>query len=129
MSLKLLTLSRFQRPFSFRSHLIAALLITMVPLFIFSVVMIYLFAQKDRTTFQRCATQRTLALLTAVDAELKSSITTLAALATSRYLENDDLHNFYDEAARVLKAQPDWFTINMALPDGQQLINLQRPFG
>jgi PAS domain S-box-containing protein len=129
MSPKLLTLSRFQRPFSFRSHLIAALLITMVPLFIFSVVTIYLLAQNDRATFQRGATQRTLALLTAVDAELKSSITTLAALATSRYLENDDLHNFYDEAARVLKAQPDWFTINLALPDGQQVINFQRPFG
>lgn len=45
----------------------------MVPLFIFSVVMIYLFAQNERATFQRSATQRTLALLTAVDAELKAA--------------------------------------------------------
>ena len=122
-----LILARFHRPFSFRSHLIAALLITMVPLFIFSVVMIYLFAQNDRTTFQRGATQRTLALLTAVDAELKSSITSLQALATSRHLENDDLRGFRDDAARVLKSQPDWITINLSATSGQQIMNVLQP--
>src|SRR5215470_16747517 len=115
LTLRLLT-SRFHPPLSFRVYLILALFVTMVPLFIFSVVMIYLFAQNDQTTFRQGATQRTLALLTAVDTELKSSITTLEALAASRHLENDDLRSFYDEATRVLRTQPDWFTINLALP-------------
>src|SRR5215471_1146263 len=130
MSAKLRFLpARFHRPVSFRSHLVAALLLTMVPLFIFSVVLIYLFVQNERTTFQRGATARTLALLTAVDAELRNSITSLEALAASRSLENDDLRSFYDDAARVLKTQPGWLTIHLALPTGRQVVNVRQSFG
>src|SRR5262245_5096716 len=121
--------ARFHRPVSFRSHLVSALLLTMVPLFIFSVVLIYLIVQNERTTFQRGATERTLALLTAVDTELRSSITSLEVLAASRSLENDDLRSFYDEAARVLKTQPGWLTIHLALPTGQQVVNVRQLFG
>src|SRR5215467_14046521 len=102
MSPKILSLPRLHRPLSFRAYLALALAITMVPLFIFSIVMVYLSAENNRATFQRGATQRTLALLTAIDTELKSSIATLNALGASRHLEEDDLRSFNDEAARVL---------------------------
>jgi PAS domain S-box-containing protein len=92
------------------------------------VIAVYL-ARREQETFQRGATERTLALMTAVDRELKSSITALEALATARRLETNDLRGFYEQATRVLESQPDWFTINLALPSGEQVLNLLRPFG
>jgi signal transduction histidine kinase len=95
----------------------------------FALVAAILFARRERATFERGATQRTLALMTAIDAELKSSITSLQALATSRHLDSDDLRAFQADAARVLASQADWFTVNLALPSGQQVVNGLRPFG
>jgi hypothetical protein len=68
-------------------------------------------------------------LLAAVDTELKSSITALQALATSRHLDSDDLRAFHDQATRILKSQPDWLTITLASPSAQQVVNVLRPFG
>lgn len=69
------------------------------------------------------------ALMTAVDAELRGSIATLHALATSRSLQAGDLQTFHGEAARVLLSQPGWITITLAHPDGQQVVNTLVPFG
>jgi PAS domain S-box-containing protein len=101
----------------------------MTPLLIFAVAMVIRLGKEERATFQRGATERTRALLTALDAELGSSITVLEALATWDYFDSDDLQSFYEDATRVLRSQPSWVTLNLALPTGQQLINLQRPFG
>jgi hypothetical protein len=109
--------------------LILLVVIAFIPLLAFAVVMVILSARNERAIFERGATERTRALITAVDAELKSSITSLEALATSRQLENEDFRAFYDEAGRVLKSQPGWRTIIVSLPSGESLINLQRPFG
>ena len=49
-----------------------------------------LLVERQRETFQRAAVERSLSILTAIDAELNSSITTLTALATSRTLDPDD---------------------------------------
>ena len=87
------------------------------------------FARRERETFRRGATERTLALLTAVDAELSSSIATLEALAASHDLDRNGLRAFHDEAARALRSQPDWLTINLAPPSGAQVVNVLRPFG
>jgi PAS domain S-box-containing protein len=101
----------------------------MSPLLIFAVAMVVRLGHEERATFQRGATERTRALLTAVDAELGSSITVLEALATWHHLEVNDLQSFYEDATRVLRSQPSWMTVSLATPKGQQLINLQRPFG
>ena len=114
------------RPDSLRSHLVLLVVVAFVPLLAFAVVMVVLSARNERAVFQRGATERTRALLTAVDAEVRSSMSTLQALASSRYLDSGDLPGFHDEAARVLKTQPGWLTMNLALPSGQQVINLLR---
>jgi len=119
----------FRRPLRLRSHLIALFLAAMAPLFLFAVFMIYRSVQAERETFRRGAIERTRAVLTAVDTELNRSISTLEALATAQELDSDDLYLIYQEAARALKSQPDWFTIVLATPDGRQVINLLRPFG
>jgi hypothetical protein len=55
----------------------------------FAAIVSPLFAQKDRSTFQRRATERTLALLTAVDTELMSSVTIFESLGTPAHLRED----------------------------------------
>src|SRR5262245_39451398 len=115
-----------RRPITLRSHLTAFVLATMLPLLIFAGLMIYLLAERERATFQRGATERTLAVRTAVDTELKNAITTLEALAALSLFDKDDLHSFREDAARVLKSQSNWLTINLAVPSGQQVVNLLR---
>jgi PAS domain S-box-containing protein len=112
-----------------RSHLVVLTLVTLLPMIAFAVVASALFARRERATFQRGATERTLALLTAVDAELQGSIGALEVLATSDTLDASDLKAFQSEALRILRNQPDWLTINLAPPSGQQVINVLRPFG
>ena len=55
----------------------------------FAAIVRLLFAQRDRSTFQRGATERTLALLTAVDTELMSSVTIFESLGTPAHLRED----------------------------------------
>ena len=114
---------------SLRSRLILLVLATMTPLLIFALAMVIRLGKEERATFQRGATERTRALLTALDAELGSSITVLEAVATWDHLDTNDLRSFYEDSMRVLRSQPSWITLNLAAPTGQQLINLQRPFG
>jgi signal transduction histidine kinase/CheY-like chemotaxis protein len=112
-----------------RSHLSVLTLGTLLPMVVFAAIVGIVFAERERTTFRRGATERTLALITAVDAELGSSITTLEGLATARELDAGDLRGFHATASRVLASQPDWSTINLILPSGQQVINVLRPHG
>ena len=106
-----LLISSQRRPAPLRSHLVVLVLLATLPLFSFSVFMIYRAAQEERASFRRGATERTRAILTAVDTELKSSIARLESLATSRKLDTEDLPGIYDDMTRVLKSQPDWFTV------------------
>ncbi|MGH7314624.1 MAG: ATP-binding protein [Candidatus Rokuibacteriota bacterium] len=112
-----------------RSHLVDLTLITLLPMIAFAVVASVLVAQRERATFQRGATDLTLALLTAVDAELEGSITALEVLATSDRLDTDNLKGFHAEAARVLRDHPTWSTIHLARLSGQQIVNVLRTFG
>jgi signal transduction histidine kinase len=112
-----------------RTHLLVLTLGTLLPLLVFAVIASALFAERERATFREGATQRTLALLTAVDAQLGSSVTVLESLATSRHLDTDDLSAFHAEATRVLASQPDWLTVTLTPPSAQEVVNVLRPFG
>ena len=116
-------------PNSLRAHLLALVFAALVPLLVFAVAMVVLSARSEREIFERGAQERTRALITAVDAELKSSISTLQALATSRQLDQQDVAGFYDETARVLQTQPGWRTIIVSHPSGESVLNLRVPLG
>ena len=108
-----------------RAYLLVLAFTTMLPVVVFASVVGYFLIQEQRETFRRGAEERTLAVLSAVDNELQGSISTLAALATASELDAGDLAAFRDRAQRVLDAKPDWQNVNLALPDGQQVMNLQ----
>jgi PAS domain S-box-containing protein len=121
--------SKLVQPMSLRANLIQLVLAAIIPLVIFSVAMVVRFDHDERATFRQGATERTRALLTAVDTELKKSISALTALASSNDLDTDDLRSFHEEARRLLQIQPDWFTIYLASPSAQPLIDARQPFG
>src|SRR5262249_5575230 len=121
--------ARRSRPPRLRAHLITLFLLAMAPLFVFAVYMIYRSGEQERATLQRGAIERVRAIMTAVDTELKSSTTTLEALATAKELDGDELRAFYDVAMRVFVSQRDWSTINLADSTGRRLIDVRRPIG
>jgi signal transduction histidine kinase/ActR/RegA family two-component response regulator len=117
-------------PMKLRSRLIILACVALMPMVVSSAVALAIFLQHEHQTMRRSAVERVRALSTAVDASLKSSATTLEALATSRQLDRPDgLPVFYADAERVLKSQPEWRTINLARPSGEQIFNLLRPLG
>lgn len=109
---------------SLRAYLLLLAFAALLPLAIFAGVVGVLLVDSQRDTFRRGAEERTLAVLTAVEVELNSSISTAEALAVSPALDQPDFEGFREIAASVLSTQRDWSTINVALPSGQQVMNL-----
>jgi signal transduction histidine kinase len=112
-----------------RSYLTILTLATLVPVAIFAAIVGANLVDLQRQTFRRGAHDRVLAISTAIDVELRSSIDSLRALALAPTLSREDLRYFRSVASTLLAAQPDWININLALPDGQQVMNLMVPEG
>src|SRR5688572_8097663 len=112
-----------------RAHLLVLAVTTMLPVLVFALVVGYFLIHEQRETFRRGAEERTLAVLSAIDNELHGSISALAALTTLPALDEGDFGTFRNHAERVLATQPAWQNVNLALPNGQQVINLQVPAG
>ena len=112
-----------------RSYLVGLTLATLLPVALFAGTVGYFLVEEQRETFRIGAEARTLAVLTAVDTELDASMSTLNALATLPALDDGDLVSLRDQAQRILAAQPHWVNVNLARPDGQQVMNLQVPPG
>src|SRR5690242_10518601 len=112
-----------------RTHLLLLLLAALLPVAIFAVVTGHLLAQEQQETFRRGAEDRTLALLTAVDAELEGAIRTIQVLGQSGALARGDLSRFRSTVERVLALHPEWTTINVARPDGERLLDPLEPEG
>jgi signal transduction histidine kinase len=87
----------------------------------------YFLIHEQRETFRRGAEERTLGVLSAIDNELAGAISTLEALATLPAFDAADVETIRDRAQRVLDVQQEWQNINLARPDGQQIMNLQVP--
>ena len=112
-----------------RAYLSFLTLATLLPVAVFAAVLAYFLVQQDRETFRRGAEARALAMITAVDTALAGDIATLESLATTQALDSASLDAFRQRAERVLATRPYWSTINVALPSGQQVVNLLRPPG
>ena len=112
-----------------RTHLFVLSVSAVLPIVVFSAVISTILVERERDTFRRSAMERTRALMTAVDSELRGSMSTLLALASSRSLEKADLAAFHAEASSVLTSQPTWLSVSLALPSGQQVLHTARAFG
>jgi len=112
-----------------RSQLVLLTLVVLLPVSILAAVLGAFLIEQQRDTFRRGTEERVRALLTAIDTELNGSINVLRALASVRSLDEPDFEYFRRSADQVLREQDNWATINLALPDGQQIMNLRVPEG
>ena len=114
-----------------RTRLWALTFATLLPMAIFGAVGAYMLVQRERDSFERGALDRVRALMTAIDAELRASITPLETLARSPALDRDDLAAFRVEAERGLEARRgDWSNIVVSHPEtAEMLLNLLVPQG
>jgi signal transduction histidine kinase len=112
-----------------RSHLLVLTIGTLLPMIVFAIAGAYWLTERERSTFERGATARVRAMLTAVDQELKSSTATLMALASRSEFLTGDLREIHANLVRALASQPDWIGLSLADTSGRQLISARHPYG
>src|SRR3954466_4562444 len=112
-----------------RSQLLLLALATLIPIAMFAAVVAFMLAAREQEAFERGAVARVRALMSAVDANLQGSITTLEALAVLPELDMPELSAFRIQATRILETQPGWINIVVSSPDGEHLMNLLVPPG
>ena len=112
-----------------RSHLMLLAVGAVLPVLAFAILVSIVLVEQDRSTFQRAATDRARAMMTAVDAELRGSITTVLAITASPALQADDFAAFSDEAQRVLATQPSWLDVTLTKPSGEKVVDARAPPG
>jgi signal transduction histidine kinase/ActR/RegA family two-component response regulator len=114
-------------PLRRRLFLLAA--VGIVPLLVMSGIGLYALAQQQRIQAERIGLELARALATAVDAELRNSISVVQSLATSIALDHNDLLGFQERAQRVLETQPNWAAVFLADPSGQRLVDTRFRYG
>jgi signal transduction histidine kinase len=112
-----------------RSHLIALVVASLLPVLLFAGAMIYISYRQQRADVERGVIDTARALSLAVDRELEASIRTLEAIATSEYLTSGDFRKFYAFAQDALRSIPGWESMALMDPAGRQILNLRSPFG
>jgi hypothetical protein len=112
-----------------RKHLLNLAVASILPLALLAGMGLLMLFQQQRTDAERKTLEITRALATAVDAELQRSVSALLAMSASDSLERGDIATFDNVARRALEHQPQWLSINLALPSGQQLANTRFALG
>jgi signal transduction histidine kinase/CheY-like chemotaxis protein len=112
-----------------RSHLLLLSLATAAPVVVLAAAIAVMVVKQERDSMRDAAGERVVAVLSAIDAEVRGSIATLRALAASRELEAGNLKGFHAEAVRVLATHPDWLNFILAHPDGTRLADAGQPPG
>lgn len=119
---------RLRQP-SLRAHLIALVLLALVPVLVFAAGLMVVQARNERAAVEKGLLETTRALAVAVDREVDGWITTLQALAILRDLDARVLRRFHAQATRLLPTRPGWLAILLLDPEGRQLVNTLRPVG
>ena len=84
-----------------RAHLLLLAAFAVLPVLVFAVLISIMLIDHQQRTFEQGAIERSRAMMSAVDADLRGSLSTLNALGASRALAADDLSGFHDSAVRV----------------------------
>jgi signal transduction histidine kinase len=100
-------------PTTLRASLLWLTAVTLLPMFVVASVGAVLLAREERATAERGAQEQVRALLTAVDAELRSTVTSLQTLAQSEALRLGQLQAFHAVMTRVRAVNPDWTDVNL----------------
>jgi len=86
-------------------------------------------AQAQRRQQIQAAENTMRSVMAAVDAELRTSLASLDALAASPRLRAHDFNGFYAEARALLERRPSWANIVLSDPTSQHIVNVRLPLG
>ena len=81
-----------------RTRLRALTLATLIPVVAFGMFGTYVLVEREKATLERAMSDRARALMTAIESELRASVTPLEVLARSPSLDRGDLETFRAEA-------------------------------
>jgi len=112
-----------------RSSLLLLVLATALPLLAFGLLASALVVKHQQDNFVTAVKDRNRAFMSAVDAELKGTIVTLQAMTAAPALKNGDLARFYRTAIDTVATQPNWLSVLLLTPEGEQLVNTMAPWG
>src|SRR5436309_2999009 len=110
-----------------RSHLITLVLVAVLPLLVFSAIVLALAADSERDATERGLRATGRAVGTAVDHTLDKAIGALEMLASSERLDAGDLPAFRAAAVRALEGQPGWPGVSVVDAEGGQRLNTLQP--
>ena len=102
---------------------------SVLPFLIFAVLVLNLFTRHEKSFQALGLRETTRALSSALDREFDATKTALEAIATLEDLDSGDLAQLYRKLRRVLQSRPNWHTITLHDPAGNQVLNLLNPFG
>ncbi|MBE7243685.1 MAG: histidine kinase [Actinomycetospora chiangmaiensis] len=97
-----------------------------IPLLLLSGWVATLMAQQQRDLDRKAAVASTTRVAERVASDIAAQIAVLEAEAASATLDAPDLPAFYAEAERLRQSHPLWETVELADPDGAQVVNLLR---
>src|SRR5689334_22835682 len=98
----------------------------LLPVAVLSCVLFISSASEQREKLLSASQDTMAALLSAVDAELKSTIASLDALASSPRLARSDFEAVREESVELLARRPSWLNVVIADPD-KQYVNARIP--
>jgi signal transduction histidine kinase len=101
----------------------------LLPLILLAFATLLYNAQAQRRQQIQAAENTMRSVMAAVDAELRSSLASLDALAASPRLQARDFTGFYAEARALLERRPSWANIVLSDPSSQHIVNVRLPMG
>ncbi|XYD10493.1 ATP-binding protein [Methylobacterium sp. NMS12] len=109
-----------------RRTFVALALAAAIPVLLLSGWVATLMAQQQRDLVRNGAVASATRVAERVASDIAGQIAVLEAEAASATLDRPDLAAFYAEAERLRQAHPLWETVELARPDGAQIVNLLR---
>jgi signal transduction histidine kinase/ActR/RegA family two-component response regulator len=106
-----------------RRRLFVLALAGLLPLAVAAGLGLFALARQQRAQSQSVGLELARSVATAIDTELRGSISVLEALATSRTLDDGDVAGFAERARRVVELQPNWAAIQLAEPSGRTFVD------
>jgi len=120
------------QPVPLRRRLLLLAGVAILPLALMSGVALHALVQQQRAQTEQSSRDLARALATAVDTELRLTVSALQSLALTDALGTAvdvDLANVHESARRVLASRPEWRAVLLATPAGVPLFNTATPFG
>lgn len=110
-------------------RLLGLVLLTIIPMVFFATGLVVYLAEQRATALENNVMGTTRALVSAVDQNISSVVSSLRILSTSEGFEADSIQFLHKRLRLFVKNQPDWDHISFVDTKGVQIFNTSKPFG